>query len=306
MPPDIVPFGLANILNEHGDLETALVLKQWVYPLSPLDHSFQGRSMMDLLQKWPSAWRSLQRLASDISNDMIHQADKMRIGLENVKFDTPIRYPNKLLAVGANYSSHLEEMGLPAEKWDPMPFFSCPPTSSIVGPGKTVPMPPGTKKFDWECELTVIMGKRIQNATPEEAQDAIAGYTIGLDLSCRDLFQTGPHALTDIIRGKAQPGMRPCGPIFWPKECIGNLNDAPVKLWLNGQLMIDGSTSEMIQRPEECLSEISQILPLDTGDMIMTGTPAGGARSHGDRWLRKGDCIKAQIGDMQPLEVEIY
>lgn len=306
MAPDQVHFGLATIANEHSDLETALVLKQWAYPLSALDESFHGRSMMDLLQEWPSSWKSLQRLASDLNDENVPETEHTCIQMENVNFDTPIRYPNKLLAVGANYCSHLEEMGLPAEKWDPLPFFSCPPTSSIVGPGKTVPMPPGTKKFDWECELTVIIGKRIQNATPEEARDAIAGYTIGLDLSCRDLFQTGPQALTDIIRGKAQPGMKPCGPIFWPKECIGSFDDAPVKLWLNGQLMIDGSTTEMIQRPEECLSEISQILPLDPGDMIMTGTPAGGAKSHGDRWLRKGDYIKAQIGDMQPLEVEIY
>src|SRR5690349_2800891 len=133
MAPDQVPFGLATIFNENGNLETALVLKQWVYPLSKLDQSFHARSMMDLLQDWPSSWKSLQRLASDISDGNASETENTRIQLQNVNFDTPIRYPNKLLAVGANYSSHLEEMGLPAEKWDPMPFFSCPPTSSIVG-----------------------------------------------------------------------------------------------------------------------------------------------------------------------------
>ncbi|KAF4439754.1 hypothetical protein F53441_12499 [Fusarium austroafricanum] len=270
MSSEAVQFGLATIRNADDSLEAAIVIKQW---------------------------RIVKRDAQD---------SIQRIQLKDAKFDTPGRCPNKLLAVGANYSGHLTEMGLPSKKWDPMPFFSCPPTNSIVGPGKTVPLPPMTEKFDWECELTVVMGKAVRNATGEQAQAAIAGYTIGLDLSCRDLFQTGPQALVDIIRGKAQPGMKPCGPIFWPKECIGNLDDVPVKLWLNGDLMMDGTTSDMIRSPAECIAEMSQVIPLDPGDMIMTGTPSGSATSHGNRWLKKGDCIKAQIADMEPLGVEIY
>ncbi|KAG4257635.1 fumarylacetoacetate hydrolase domain-containing protein [Fusarium proliferatum] len=305
MSPNRVSFGLATIRNADESLEAAVVIKQWVYPLSSLDESFHGRTVCDLLQDWSRAYSSLQQFASRVVNGDA-QVVTDRIQLKDANFHTPIRYPNKLLAVGANYSGHLKEMGLSVEKWDPMPFFSCPPTSSIVGPGKTVPLPPTTNQFDWECELTVVMGKGLRNATQEQAADAIAGYTIGLDLSCRDLFQTGPQGLVDIIRGKAQPGMKPCGPLFWPKECIGNLDNVPVKLWLNGDLMMDGSTSEMIRSPAECIAEMSQILPLDPGDMVMTGTPSRSARSHGNRWLVKGDCIKAQIGDMEPLDVEVY
>ncbi|KAF5253105.1 hypothetical protein FANTH_1936 [Fusarium anthophilum] len=305
MSSETVSFGLATIRNEDNNLEVAVVIDQWVYPLASLDESFHGRILFGLLQDWLSVYSSLQQLASRVVK-WEGQIGIHRVQLKDTNFDTPIRYPNKLLAVGANYSGHLKEMGLPAEKWDPMPFFSCPPTSSIVGPGKTVPLPPTTKQFDWECELTVVMGKGLRNASQEQAAEAIAGYTIGLDLSCRDLFQSGPQALVDIVRGKAQPGMKPCGPIFWPKECIGNVDNVPVRLWLNGDLMMDGNTSEMIRTPAECIAEMSQILPLEAGDMIMTGTPSGSARSHGQRWLVKGDFIKAQIGDMEPLEVEIY
>ncbi|KAF5643359.1 bifunctional 4-hydroxyphenylacetate degradation enzyme [Fusarium tjaetaba] len=305
MSSNTASFGLATIRNAHDDLEAAMVTDQWVYPLATLDASFQSQTIFSLLQDWSSAYSSLQRLASCVAQPD-GQLMRHRIPLKEANFDTPIRYPNKLLAVGANYASHLKEMGLSTEKWDPMPFFSCPPTSSIVGPGKTAPFPPATKQFDGECELTVVMGKGLRNATAEEAAEAIAGYTIGLDLSCRDLFQTGPQGLVDIIRGKAQPGMKPCGPIFWPKECIGNLNNVPLRLWLNGDLMMDGTTSEMIRSPAEYIAEMSQLLPLDPGDMIMTGTPSGSARFHGNRWLVKGDFIKAQIGNMEPLEVKIY
>ena len=301
----MVPFGLGVLQSSEDSLETALVVRQWVYPLSAVDSSLKGYSILDLLRDWTPSYIALQALASSIHIQAEHDNELSRINIDEANFDTPIRYPNKLLAVGANYAGHLREMGIPVEKWEPLPFFSCPPTSSLVGPGRTVPIPFGTDKFDWECELTVIMGKPISNATREEALDAIAGYTVGLDLSCRDLFQ-GEHGLTDIIRGKAQPGMKPCGPIFWPKECIGSLDDAPVKLWLNNSLMMDGRTGEMIRRPEECVAEISKVLPLDPGDMIMTGTPAGSATSHQNRWLRKGDLIRAQIASLEALEVEIY
>ena len=79
----------------------------------------------------------------------------------------------------------------------------------------------------------------------------------------------------------------------------------PVKLFVNGELMIDGSTAEMIWKPEECLAEISKVMTIEPGDMILTGTPAGSAKSHGNRWLKIGDCISAQIEGLGSLEVEV-
>lgn len=84
-----------------------------------------------------------------------------------------------------------------------MPFFLRPPTTSLVGPGETVKIPRPTKQFDWECELAVVIGKPLRHASREETAQAIAGYTIGLDLSCRDLIPADNDLKIDSTRGKA-------------------------------------------------------------------------------------------------------
>jgi 2,4-didehydro-3-deoxy-L-rhamnonate hydrolase len=97
-----------------------------------------------------------------------------------------------------------------------MPLFLRPPTSTLVGPGRTVVIPRSTKQFDWECELAVVVGRRLRHATREEAVGAAAGYSIGMDLSCRDLIQVDNDLNVDLVRGKAQDTMAPCGPHTCP------------------------------------------------------------------------------------------
>ncbi|KAM0815700.1 putative Fumarylacetoacetase-like C-terminal domain-containing protein [Seiridium cardinale] len=184
-------------------------------------------------------------------------------------------------------------MGMPARKWDSMPFFTCPPTTSMIGSGQKVKYPFGTSQFDWECELVVVVGARLHRANHEQAARAIAGYTIGLDWSCRDLLARKIGGLVDLMRGKAQKPMKPCGPSFVSKRFASDVQNAPVKLWVNGELMINGTTADMIWKPEEYLAEIGKLVTLGPGDMIMTGIPAGSAKSHGGRWLKIGDRISA-------------
>lgn len=200
-------------------------------------------------------------------------------------------------------------MGLPAENWDPMPFFSCPPSTSLVGPGKTVKYLSSTSQFDWDCELTVVVSKPLRYASVQEAAEAIAGYTIGLDLSCRDLLVGGPKGLMDIMRGKAQDTMKPCGPFFVPKACLEaedtRIRDAAIEQKVNGEMMIKRDTAQMFWKLEECLAEISKVVTLEPGNMVMTGTPAGSAKSHGERWFKVGDRISASIDGVGTLEVEL-
>ncbi|KAF2159829.1 hypothetical protein M409DRAFT_37841 [Zasmidium cellare ATCC 36951] len=295
-------FALATI-QDGKDFQAALVIEENLYPLSSISSPLQNKSVKQLLEDWSTKLPLLRDLTTQITTQTLPLTPTP---LQSAPLTTPIHHPSKLLAVGANYTSHLQEMGLPAEKWDPMPFFSCPPTTAIVGPGKTVPYPHGTKQFDWECELTVVLGKPLRNASVAEAKDAIAGYTIGLDLSCRDLITSGPKGLMDIMRGKAQDGMKPVGPYFVPKEAVsGDVGDMAVELRVNGEVMIQGSTREMLWKPEECLVEISRVVTLEPGDLVMTGTPAGSAKSHGGRWLGVGDRIEARIGELGVLEVEV-
>jgi 2,4-didehydro-3-deoxy-L-rhamnonate hydrolase len=214
-----------------------------------------------------------------------------------------VLYPNALLAVGANYSGHLREMGLKVEKWGVMPFFIRPPRTTLVGPGETVRIPRSTKQFDWECELAIVLGRTLRQASREEAAAAVAGYSIGLDLTCRDLIPVDNDLHVDLVRGKAQDTMAPCGPGIVPAEFIANVDDLRIRLSVNGAPMMDARTSEMLYKGDEILAEISRYITLSPGDICFTGSPSGSAGAHGNRWLKPGDTISAEIEQVGVLNV---
>jgi 2-keto-4-pentenoate hydratase/2-oxohepta-3-ene-1,7-dioic acid hydratase in catechol pathway len=285
-------------------LQAAITIDNRHYLLSKVETSptFGEISVKGLLQDWQQSKLRLQTLADKIHND---PGSFTKAVVTDFVMETPIRYPNKLLAVGANYAGHLKEMGLPAEKWEPMPFFCCPPSTSMVGPGETLKYPAGTSQFDWECELVVVAGARLRDATLDEASAAIAGYTIGLDMSCRDLMTPQNGGLIDLLRGKAQDAMKPCGPSFVPRTASFDHHGLSVKLSVNGEEMINDTTADMISTPEECLVEISKVITIESGDMILTGSPAGSAKARGGKWLKVGDQISAQISGLGTLNVAV-
>ncbi|KPI45490.1 uncharacterized protein AB675_260 [Cyphellophora attinorum] len=246
-------------------------------------------TMMDLLQDWPTAMPRLSSIASGIEHNKGTTA-AVDLAAAGVSTDTPIRFPRKLICVGANYGGHLREMGLPAEKMMPMPYFLRPPTTSLVGPGQTVRKPRMTKEFDWEIEVVIVLGRPLRNCeTLEEAADAIAGYTVGLDLSCRDL-QTAKDIGMDVGRGKAQDTLAPCGPVMVPKQSLPDgIGDLSLKLWVNGEQMVDGSTKDMLYSPEEQLQELSKFMTLERVTW----------------WLQIGDRVTAEIESIGVLEVVI-
>lgn len=299
-------FSLAT-LKASENAEAVIVVQNKCYQLdeSVRVPGITGRPLtcLDLLRHWDAVLPAL--------NDITAKASKGSLQCHSVvdsttQFASPIMYPNKLLAVGANYAGHLREMGLPAEKWVPMPYFFRPPTTSIVGPGRTVRKPRSTEQFDWEIELVLVLGKRLRHTSSvSEAEDAIAGYTIGMDLSCRDL-QVVKDIGMDIGRGKAQDTLAPCGPLFVPKQSLQkSVNDLGLKLSVNGSLMVDGNTNDMLYSPAEVLVEMSKYTTLEPGDMVFTGAPAGSAKSHGGKWLQVGDQIRAEIEGLGVLEVEV-
>ncbi len=218
---------------------------------------------------------------------------------------TPIRFPNKLVCVGAVYSDHLEQMNLPVERWPTMPIFLRPPSTSIVGPGRTVAIPATTKEFDWEIELAVVIGRTLKDADENEAAAAIAGYSIGIDFSCRDLLDRNSATGVDLVRAKAQDTMGPVGPTIRPAAQVGDPQKLGLKLWINGEQRQDGNTANMLFPIREQLSTISQFITLEPGDIVFTGSPAGSARS-ADQFLKHGDRVVAEIEKVGRFELELF
>ena len=301
-------FALATLKTSDG-LETALQVSDTYYMLSKiadLPAKLAEKSIRQLLESWDEYLPCLRGLAGQIAAEP-SQFGEAKYELRNAsELDTPVRFPNKLLAVGANYAGHLAEMGLEPVKMVPMPYFFRPPTTSLVGPGKTVRKPRSTKQMDWEIELVLVLGRELRHAASlDEASSAIAGYAIGLDLSCRDL-QIVKDIGIDVGRGKAQDTLAPVGPFFLPKACLAkDVGQLSIKLFVNGEKMMDGNTSEMLYTPAEQLCEMSRYTTLEPGDLVFTGAPAGTAKAHGGRWLDVGDKVRAEIECIGEFEVEV-
>lgn len=220
---------------------------------------------------------------------------------------TPLQYPGKVLCAGANYYDHIKEMGVPDVRKEAQRlfFFFKPPRNALVGPGRTVRYPKDSKMFDWEVELAAVIGKTARRVTLANALEHVAAYTIGIDLSARDLNRA-PETFykLDWVAGKAHDTCCPLGPRLVPAKLIRDPQDLALKLSVNGQVKQDARTSGMIFDIREQLVTLSAIMTLDPGDVVLTGTPAGVGMPKGT-FLKVGDRVDAEIESIGKLSVEI-
>lgn len=219
----------------------------------------------------------------------------------------PILYPGKVLCAGANYFDHLAEMGMPdAKKADQrLFFFMKPPRNAVVGEGAVVHMPIGTRAFDWEIELATVIGRTARNVTPESALSHVAGYTVAIDFSARDLNKA-PETFykLDWVAGKAHDTCCPMGPRLVPAAGVPDPQDLGLRLCVNGTVKQDARTSGMIFSIAEQIATASRIMTLDPGDVLLTGTPAGVGVPKGT-FLNVGDVVEAAIEGIGTLKVII-
>jgi 2-keto-4-pentenoate hydratase/2-oxohepta-3-ene-1,7-dioic acid hydratase in catechol pathway len=185
--------------------------------------------------------------------------------LEDVRLLAPVLPRSKVVGIGRNYAAHAAEMGndVPTE---PLMFLK--PNTSVIGPGDPIFYPPQTKNLHFEGELAVVIGRICRDVPLEQATDVIHGYTIGNDVTARDL-QKGDVQFT---RAKGFDSFCPLGP--WIETEL-DVSDVRVQTWLNGDLKQDGTTKDMIFGVPELVTQISSVMTLLPGDVILTGTPEG-------------------------------
>lgn len=199
----------------------------------------------------------------------------------------PVLRPGKVIAVGLNYRDHAAEVG--AELPHHPTLFSKVQTS-LIGPGEAIVMPGVSKRLDWEAELTIVIGKTVRRAQPAAAEEAILGYTILNDISVRDW----QGRTTQWFQGKNFDATTPIGPWVVTKDQLDPIGGLEIQTIVNGEIEQSSSTSEMIFSPAQLVSYISQVMTLEPGDMIATGTPAGvGYISR--KYLKPGDELITRI-----------
>jgi 2-keto-4-pentenoate hydratase/2-oxohepta-3-ene-1,7-dioic acid hydratase in catechol pathway len=262
--------------------------------------------LISLFERWegaePVLLATAQRLAADPgSAPAVATPDRLEDWL------TPLQYPRKVVCTGSNYYDHVTKDGghTGFSKDDNVPvFFLKPPTTTLVGQGRSVRYPVQSSKFDYELELAVVIGKRGRGISVADAKDHVAGYTIGIDLSARD-WQRHPQHLVkfDLFGGKAFDDSCPLGPAIVPARFVDDAN-LQLQFWVNGELRQDANTSDMIWDVAEQVALISEHLTLEPGDVIMTGTPAGVGLATGT-WLKVGDRLEGRITGLGSLTVDI-
>ena len=204
--------------------------------------------------------------------------------LTDLDVDLPVA-PSKLIAVGLNYADHIAEMKR-TPLGTPLIWFKAP--SSLLPHDGKIEIAFPEHQTDFETELAIVVGRRAKNVSREQALDFVFGYTIGFDISDRDLQKSEKQ----FGRCKSFDTYTPLGPFVYADV---DVRDLPVELRQNGEVRQKARTSQMIYSVAEIVSFASQSLTLLPGDVILTGTPSGvGA-------IQAGDKLEARIGDWPPL-----
>jgi 2-keto-4-pentenoate hydratase/2-oxohepta-3-ene-1,7-dioic acid hydratase in catechol pathway len=296
----VVNFAIANLRTTNGE-RAALAIDGKYFRLDFLSAEW-NTSVRAILDDWRHLYPHLVTAAQQCARE--GSKSRAFVNDENARLLTPVKFPNKLVCVGGVYRDHLLEFDLPAERWKNMPIFLRAPTTSIVGPGRTLVIPATTKEFDWEIELAVVVAQRLKDADVGAAQAGIAGYSVGLDMTCRDLLDRDSPTGVDLVRAKAQDGMAPVGPVMRPAEFIKDPQNLRLQLFVNDEIKQNGTTADMLYSIPEQLSIISRYITLEPGDIVFTGSPAGSGASIG-QFLHPGDRIRAEIEEVGTLHVEV-
>jgi 2-keto-4-pentenoate hydratase/2-oxohepta-3-ene-1,7-dioic acid hydratase in catechol pathway len=199
-----------------------------------------------------------------------------------------IAVPQKIVCVGLNYRDHAEEQGVALPE-RPLLFAKWPNT--LIAAGDAIRIPPISQNVDYEAELGVVIGRRASGVAADDALEFVDGYVVANDVSGRDLqFADGQW-----VRGKSLDTFLPVGDLV-PASEVRDVQALPIRAVLNGEVMQDSSTSNMVFGVAEIVAFVTQAITLEPGDLILTGTPAGvGAFRTPPVWLRPGDEITIEI-----------
>jgi acylpyruvate hydrolase len=229
--------------------------------------------------------RELQRQAE--------QTDE-RIPIADVILDAPIPDPQKIICLGLNYRDHAEETG---QDIPTAPMWFAKFANSLIGSGQDIVIPTAHPEYvDYEAELALIIGRVARNVEAKDALSHIAGAMPFNDVSARDLQVQNPLWTS----GKAIDTFAPCGPALVTLDEIDDLGALELRTRIDGELLQEGTTANLIFGPAEVVAWLSRTMTLLPGDIIATGTPAGVGAAQG-RFLRDGDTVEVEIDGLGSL-----
>jgi acylpyruvate hydrolase len=266
----------------------AVQIGEDLIPASALDApSTTVRGLLEALDA--DGLRELAARAEDAAED----AGK-RIALADATLHAPIIDPQKIVCLGLNYRDHAEETGQDIPE---APMWFAKFANSLIGSGQDIVLPGAHAEYvDYEAELALVIGRRAKNVSAEDALSYIAGAMPFNDVSARDLQMQNPLWTS----GKAIDTFAPCGPALVTLDEIDDLRALGLRTRVNGELLQEGTTANLIFGAAEVVAWLSRTMTLLPGDIIATGTPAGVGVAQG-RFLKDGDTVEVEIDGLGVL-----
>ena len=208
---------------------------------------------------------------------------RTRIAMEKVRLLAPVANPPRIFGIGVNYAEHAAESGT---RMRDVPTVFMVLSSAVVGPGAKVVLPKNSSMVDYEAELAVVIGKAGHRIAASQWEEHVFGYTMMNDVSARDV----QRATSQWSLGKSFPTFAPMGPWVVTKDEIADPHRLGISLTIGGERLQDSNTSQMIYKIPALIEYLSGIVPVQVGDVISTGTPAGvGMGRTPQRWLKAGE-----------------
>ena len=317
------PFSLGIFARQPGQAFLGVVRGRQVVPLPALFAEGAGwpggplpQTLFDLLQDWPAAFRALVQAVGDARRwDALSPMD-----WDTLAVLPPLPQARQIVCTGANYRKHVidlvaaqgaggeyqgmtpeERRAAAARRVDEraakgLPYAFPKLSSALCGPRDDLVVPKDATQLDWELELGVVIGRTGWRVPRERALDIVAGYMIVNDVTRRELvYREDMRAIgTDWLRSKSGPGFMPHGPLFVPAAFIPDPHQLHLRLEVNGQVMQDETTADMMFGVERQIEYLTAFVRLGPGDIVATGSPAGNGMHHG-RFLQAGDVMRGSI-----------
>lgn len=218
---------------------------------------------------------------------------------KDIQIGAPITNPGKIICVGHNYRDHILEMGREIPE-NPVIFAKF--ANTLIGPREDIPLYPISTQLDYEAEFTFVIGKQAKNVAEEEALDYVAGYTITNDVTYRDI----QRRTLQWLQGKTVDGTAPMGPHLITTDELTDATNLNVVLTVNGEERQRTNTNNLVFTVEKLVAFLSNLVTLEPGDVILTGTPGGvGFAMNPQVFLKDGDVVKVEIDDIGYIENKV-
>lgn len=230
-------------------------------------------------------------LFNDWLNEVIKNDKKLKFSknIKDMELLAPLSNPNKIICLAFNYYDHAKDAGL-TPSYEPVIFLK--PRTALNNPYNDILCPGNVQRLDYEAEIAVIIGKTTKKVSEDEAKNSIFGYMIFHDVSARDIqFQD-----KQFTRGKSIDTFAPCGPWITTKDEIIDPQNLKIITKVNGEIRQNSTSSKMVIPIKKIISSLSQLITIEPGDIISTGTPAGVAMSmNNPKYLKDGDVVEISI-----------